>query len=267
MLVVAPHPDDEVLGAAGLIRAVTESGGVVRIVLVTAGDGYRRAAARLAGRRPAPEDYLELGRRRYLESVRAAGILGAGERDVICLGYPDGGLAELERTLSIPETHGALRARTGAVAVPYGFAWRPGAPYLARDLLEDLATVMSDFAPTAIVAPDPRETNADHRAAATFAALAAGLSGSTGLALTFLVHYGHYPMPWAYLPDARMSPPRALRRARGTWRSFELDPAHRDSKLEAIGAFTTQNAVPDLGYYMRAFVRRNELFFEGPAPA
>ena len=40
LLVVAPHPDDETLGAGGLIQRVLAHGGTVRVMLVTAGDGY-----------------------------------------------------------------------------------------------------------------------------------------------------------------------------------------------------------------------------------
>src|SRR2546430_10087895 len=37
LLVLAPHPDDETLGAGGLIQRVLARGGTVRVVLVTAG--------------------------------------------------------------------------------------------------------------------------------------------------------------------------------------------------------------------------------------
>ncbi len=40
LLVVAPHPDDETLGAGGLIQRVLENHGQVRVVLITAGDGF-----------------------------------------------------------------------------------------------------------------------------------------------------------------------------------------------------------------------------------
>ena len=40
LLVISPHPDDETLGAAGLIRRVVASGGAVRVVWMTSGDGF-----------------------------------------------------------------------------------------------------------------------------------------------------------------------------------------------------------------------------------
>ena len=44
LLVFAPHPDDEVLAAGGLIQQVREAGGIVHVVYVTSGD-YRRDIA------------------------------------------------------------------------------------------------------------------------------------------------------------------------------------------------------------------------------
>src|SRR5215471_1540498 len=40
LLVVAPHPDDETLGAGGLIQRVHATGGSVKVVYLTDGDGY-----------------------------------------------------------------------------------------------------------------------------------------------------------------------------------------------------------------------------------
>jgi N-acetylglucosamine malate deacetylase 1 len=38
LLVIAPHPDDEVLGCAGLIHRVKSSGGKVYVLIMTVGD-------------------------------------------------------------------------------------------------------------------------------------------------------------------------------------------------------------------------------------
>ena len=40
LLVIAPHPDDEVLGAGGLMQRVHATGGAVRVVYLTDGEGY-----------------------------------------------------------------------------------------------------------------------------------------------------------------------------------------------------------------------------------
>ena len=65
LLVIAPHPDDEILGAGGLMRRVHDLGGMVRVVYLTDGDGYpegvrleehgeETVVRRLQGLRPPP---------------------------------------------------------------------------------------------------------------------------------------------------------------------------------------------------------------------
>ena len=64
LLVIAPHPDDETLGAGGLIERVRAKGGTVRVVLITAGDGFLEAMAHM---RPASR-----GRSRHHSSPTAS---------------------------------------------------------------------------------------------------------------------------------------------------------------------------------------------------
>src|SRR4030095_6335023 len=40
LVVLSPHPDDETLAAGGLIQRVLQSGGKVKVVFLTSGDGY-----------------------------------------------------------------------------------------------------------------------------------------------------------------------------------------------------------------------------------
>src|SRR5262245_29481661 len=62
LLVIAPHPDDETIGAGGLIQRVVAKGGSVRVVLLTAGDGYVEAVQQEAGtQRPDPARYVAYG--------------------------------------------------------------------------------------------------------------------------------------------------------------------------------------------------------------
>src|SRR5262245_61404722 len=69
LLVIAPHPDDEVLGAGGLMQQVHNAGGRVRVVYLTDGDGYPEGVqieeheAKLASK-----DFRSYGRRRQHEA-------------------------------------------------------------------------------------------------------------------------------------------------------------------------------------------------------
>lgn len=254
LLVVAPHPDDEVLVAGGTIHALARAGASVRVVLLTAGDGYPRAARRLGRFRPDAAAYRRLGGLRFAESVRAAETLGLAIEDVACLGQPDGSLASML-------AGGADRpagGRTGDASVPYAFALRPGSPRTAHALVEALASEIAAFAPDTVIRPDARETHPDHAAASAFADEALVRAAFAGAVLGSFVHRGHYPFPWAHRLTARMEPPRSA--PAGPWTSVELAGADVAAKEAALEAFATQVAVPDLRYFMRAFVRANELF-------
>src|SRR3954451_20581648 len=50
VLVVAPHPDDDVLGAGGVIQQALAIGKSVVVVFMTNGDGYPDAAGALASK-------------------------------------------------------------------------------------------------------------------------------------------------------------------------------------------------------------------------
>lgn len=95
LVVVAPHPDDEIVGAGALIGAAVRAGIPVTVVAVTDGDGSHPAAA-------IPPD--ELARIRTRESEEALADLatlapaGAAGQPIrrIRLGLPDGGVTGAE---------------------------------------------------------------------------------------------------------------------------------------------------------------------------
>lgn len=83
-LIVAPHSDDEAIGAYGLIRALRHRGARVRIAIVTDGAGSHPTSTRW------PRSRLIAERRR--EALRAMHRIGVPAGRVIFLDQPDGGL-------------------------------------------------------------------------------------------------------------------------------------------------------------------------------
>ncbi|SIS09049.1 PIG-L deacetylase family protein [Williamsia sterculiae] len=84
VVVAGAHPDDEVLGAGGLMAAMAARG--VPVTVVCMSDG--------AGSHPGSPTYTppELGALRHHELIDAAGVLGV--TDVRWTGLPDGGLGQ-----------------------------------------------------------------------------------------------------------------------------------------------------------------------------
>jgi LmbE family N-acetylglucosaminyl deacetylase len=265
VLVVVSHPDDETIAAGGVVHAAVRGGARVMLVALTAGDGYGRAARRLVGHAPAAADYRLLGETRHAEMLAAAAALGVREADVACLGYPDGALRRLRGDI---EGAGPVAGRSGSAVVPYAWAFRPGAPGAGNELSADLAEIVTGFGPTAVIGCDPRDTNADHGAASAFTWKALDDADYDGTRLGLLVHFGHYPLTWAWTPKRDLVPPGALAATAG-WRRFSLSAADVAAKDCAVDAYASQTAVPDLRYFMRAFVRPTELFMllSGPPTA
>ena len=97
LVVVAPHPDDEVLACGGLIAEHAARGGQVRVIAVTDGEASHPESDTWTAR--------ALAGQRRLESERGLRSLGVEASCVTRLGYPDGGLARylgpLRETLSL----------------------------------------------------------------------------------------------------------------------------------------------------------------------
>jgi LmbE family N-acetylglucosaminyl deacetylase len=107
VVVLAAHPDDEVLGAGGLLCQLATAGIRIRLVSVTDGEASHGGQANAA----------ELIRRRCDERAAALRELGASAAEVVRLGLPDSGLARRE-----PELAAALRrvvAGFGACLAPW----------------------------------------------------------------------------------------------------------------------------------------------------
>lgn len=109
LMVIAPHPDDETLGAGGLVLKTRAAGGAVRLVWVTDG----------AASHPHLMPPAELAALRQAEAFEAARRLGVPPDHCHFLAFPDGGV--LEHRVAISDALVALlRAhKPEAVAIPH----------------------------------------------------------------------------------------------------------------------------------------------------
>jgi N-acetyl-1-D-myo-inositol-2-amino-2-deoxy-alpha-D-glucopyranoside deacetylase len=158
LLVLAPHPDDETIGAGALIQQVRQAGGEVRIVLFTNGDNN-----------PWPQRYLERrwwidasarqrwGRRRRAEVSEALDRLGVPSEALTALNWPDMGLTGLLR-------------QWGVAAV------------------DEVAAQIANARPNVIVLPSLDDDHPDHGSCHVLARLALAKLGIDCPLLAYLIH-------------------------------------------------------------------------------
>jgi len=233
VFVLAPHPDDEVLGAAGLIDAVRRRGLDMHVVVATDG--------------AAGPDKLGLGkdlaREREAETRRALAALGVPLASVSFLGVPDGHLTRLwER------------------------GWGPGKSgerESADDVLGALDVAFVAGTPDAVVLPMPLDAHPDHRALHHFAVLAL-LGARPELrppeVLGYLIHGSR---SWERRPvdlAAAEPPVEGCAGALFPWTGLLLDPAEVARKASLIQEYRTQT-----GHSTRLlrYARRTESFARG----
>jgi LmbE family N-acetylglucosaminyl deacetylase len=88
VVVVAPHPDDEILGAGGLLALLARAGSNITIVAVTDGEASHPKSTTISPK--------QLAIRRTEETRKALAALGAAEARVERLRLPDGRVTSAE---------------------------------------------------------------------------------------------------------------------------------------------------------------------------
>ncbi len=274
VLVVAPHPDDEVLIAAGVIRRALDRGDAVDVVIMTNGDytcernGYVREA----------------------ESVAALASLGLAEDKLHFLGYPDGHLSHLG---AMPLGPVERRDATGAcvrASGTYGArgerrhdehharAGEPGA-YTAASITDDLAAIVQRVRPTDVYVTHAIDDHPDH--AATYMFLRRALERASGvLPVTVhraVVHAGpcwpngsgrSEPCPPAVLDPRAPMPPLpdpltayAPRERLALPASLLAGQPSASGKFLAIATYVSQTGLDPARDWLATFARADEVFY------
>lgn len=258
ILVVAPHPDDESIAAAGVIaRAVSEKE-EIRVVMVTNGDGFKKAVKKFAQKgEPESGDYLNLGRARQEETLRALASLGLAREKVLFLGYPDGAMNLLwEQYWDTGKLY--TTDNTKVNRVPYEIAFQKGAPYCGESVVDSLREIISQFRPNVIYYPNSEDEHPDHRATSAFVKYTlTSMNYGSVKEYTYIVHRKFWPVtvPSEHRP---LGPPEELAGTDIKWVYFPLNEEEITLKARALKEHQTQQAVMET--YLNSFVRKNELF-------
>lgn len=259
ILILAPHPDDEVLGAAGIMQRAVHLKVPLKVVFLTYGDSnqwsfllYRKHFVIM------PKAVQKMGDVRRQEAIAAASILGVDEKNLTFLGYPDFG------TMNIWTAHwNDRKALTSMLTrvkhVPYASALRPGAPYKGEEILQDVRKIIRDFKPTKIFLSHPADHNGDHRSLYLFTRVALwdeDMENDVQL-FPYLIHYMGWPKPFGYHPEFSLNPPEAFQKSI-RWQEYRLTKSELEFKKAALKAHKTQYA--SSRSYLSSFVRQNEIF-------
>jgi LmbE family N-acetylglucosaminyl deacetylase len=142
-IILAPHPDDDVIAAGGLIQRVLAARGDVHVIFVTDGEN-NPWPQRFTERKFFLEagDRAKWGAMRRREALCSLSRLGVGEGCATFLAFPDQGIATLGRRCD-------------------------------TRLRDTLRAIVEKIRPTLIVTPSSFDLHSDHRAIAYFAHKAA----------------------------------------------------------------------------------------------
>lgn len=264
-LVFAPHPDDETLGAAGLMRQARLRGDDVRVVILTNGDGFRISAEQeFREVVVSPQDFVRYAYLRQGEARTALGVLGIPPDHVHFLGYPDRGLMPMWTSHWAPNSPVAS-AYTRADHNPYNDAPTLDGPYCGQTLLSDIKRQMLAEQPTDIYVTHPSDDHPDHAAASVFVRTAleqlraADVPWARSARLHYyLVHRGDWPTPQGLHEDAALLPPGQMATLDTRWAALPLTVRDTQKKYAAIKRYRSQ--VNASSRFLFSFARRNELF-------
>lgn len=265
VLILAPHPDDELIATGGVIQKALKAKAKVKVLFLTNGDHNEPAfivyEKRLTIRKG---EFIHMGQVRREESLEALKKLGLTEKDCVFLGYPDYGTMEI-----LLKYWGDIRPfkymLTRISKVPYLNCLSPGAPYVGESILNDIEKVIRDFKPTKVFVSSPVDVNRDHRSLYLFLQIALwDLEDEIvkPIIFSYLVHLEGWPEPRGYHSDLELAPPDMLKSDEISWQRLELTNEEVKMKHDAMESYKSQNKYNSS--YLFTFARKNELFGDYP---
>ncbi len=265
ILLVAPHPDDEALGAGGLVQSAASAGASLRIVYLTQGESnevssifYRRKPLLLKS------DFIRNGRIRRAEAVDAMASLGLDASNLIFFGYPDFGTMKIWQAYwgEGAPAYRSLITRINKVLYKDDFSY--GQTFKGENVVRDFERVLLDFQPTRIFVTAPFDLNSDHQAAFLFLQVARmnleeQLKSAPPVSL-YVVHAHEWPQPKKYAPELALGSPTPSSWKEPTWDAYPLTQDETEKKQKAILRYTSQIAYKR--NFLLSFARANEIFAE-----
>ncbi len=261
LLVIAPHPDDETLGAGGLMQRVQKQRGRVTVAYLTSGDGYLDGVELETGKlKPKAKDFVNYGEERLHEALRALQAISISQKSLFVFGFPDGGLLDLLTTYWSSKD-GFMSPYTRDSRPPYPGSLDPATAYSGVALERELARLITHINPQWIAVTGPWDIHPDHCAAFHFVVRALRRLNASNpkfaapQVLAYTVHRPDWP---DFSEGTALGPPPNVSCGSATWRSLDLSAAELEGKGRALDQYTSQMDI--MAVLFRAFVRPNEVF-------
>ncbi|MDD2752542.1 MAG: PIG-L family deacetylase [Candidatus Omnitrophica bacterium] len=266
VLVLAPHPDDEAIGCAGVIQEALAKNANIHVVYLTNGDHNEFAfivyEKRIVFRQ---NEFIHLGEVRRKEAIKAMKLLGLDQSELAFLGYPDNGTFTMFKDYwqeNIP--YKSLLTRINKVPYKENFSY--GLSYKPGNILADLEKLLLKYRPNKIFVSHPADVNLDHETFYLF--LQVALSNiekhlARPKIYPYLIHSVGWPLPRNYHPELPLLPPKKSLDAPVSWVLFGLGEAEVEKKHQAILCYNSQTQ--SSAFYLLSFARKNELFGDYPS--
>lgn len=269
VLVFGPHPDDESLIAAGIVRRAITNGDKAKMVVVTNGDYSGGTSTGLS---------------REGESVSAAQVLGLTEDDVIFLGYPDGSMRAIFDAASPSQVFTSAAGQTatygnrGLGRMDYHrYLSGVAGSYNHSTIVSDIQALLNNFLPDEIYTTSQFDNHADHQAVGLFVSEALANAKRSGSTLSTKLYQGIVWSPdgstWPDPSGANSCDPTLPYQQPPKWgdvtsldwttathvlvpsEMLSTNPA-QNIKCAAISQYRSQ-----LGLGLLAYARKDEFFF------
>jgi len=261
VLIITPHPDDEVLSTGGHIARFVKQGDQVYVVALTAGEGFTfDIYLKKKTITPNFNDFIKYGENRINELIQSLEILGIKKDNVFVLGFPDGGLdflwlAHWEETFK-----SQITSKTYTF---YENSFLPNTPFKGKNINLQLQQIIKLIRPTKIFIVDTIDIHNDHWPTYCFAIIAildimTKNNDFCPEIYTYPIHFQKYPNSKGYKKDNKLTPTMEMKRYNSTYQEYPINHNEMLLKEKAIRNYNSQFLLME--NLLVSFIRKNEVF-------
>ena len=257
ILILSPHPDDELLSSAGFIQKGKELNIPIKIVFITNGEGFIITFKfENPFKKINPENLIKFGEKRQQEAIVALNFLEIKKEDIYFLSFPDSHIKDLYYQNFKKEKQSK---HTKLKETNYPLSYKKNVPYKGKELEKELSSIIKEFNPTKIFYPTTKDRHNDHRFTGMFLEKIITNENLKIETYSYLIHYFTYPMLQNLIPKNFIFPPKTFLKNR-EWININLSEKEVIAKKRALSKYITQRRATFL--FFRSFEKSNELFIK-----